>query len=255
MADKPRVSPLAYIVGVEDQRLGAAVKALRIRRKLRQQDLADAAGMSRATISLLERGHCDHLSLATLRRVAAVIDLRLEIVGRWRGGDLERLLNRRHSLLAESFAAAICRVAGWVVEPEVSFSVFGERGVVDQLAWNAEHAHLLLVELKTQLVDVNELLGTFDRKRRLARQIAMTLGWDPKLISVWLVVSDTSTNRRHAREHATLLGSRFQLDGRQFGKLLRHASVQGSGLAFWSDAIGGSTKRGIRSPQTPKRPG
>jgi hypothetical protein len=130
-------------------------------------------------VSLLERGHCETLSLATIRRIAGAVDVRVDLVGRWRGGDLDRLLDRRHSLLAESFAAMVAHAHGWVVEPEVSFASYRERGSIDQLAWHAETGHLLVVELKTQLVDVNELLGTLDRKRRLIRQIVAGRGWAP----------------------------------------------------------------------------
>jgi hypothetical protein len=42
-------------------------------------------------VSLIERGHLDTLSLRTMRRVAAVLDVRLDLVARWRGGELDRL--------------------------------------------------------------------------------------------------------------------------------------------------------------------
>ena len=38
---------------------------------------------------------------------------------------------------------------------------------------------LLVIELKTAIVDVGELLGTFDRKVRNAGEVARRLGWDP----------------------------------------------------------------------------
>jgi transcriptional regulator with XRE-family HTH domain len=237
---------------MDDQRLGAAIRAVRARRRLRQLDLAEAAGVSRATVSLLERGHCETLSLVAIRRIAAAVDVRIELAGRWRAGDLDRLLNRRHSVLAESFAAAVTQAEGWEIEPEVSFSIYGERGVIDQLAWHSEAGHLLLVEFKTQLVDINELLGTLDRKRRLVPQIAAGRGWKPSRISVWLVIADTCTNRRHAREHATLLRSRLPLDGRQLRKLLQSPFQAGSGVAFWSNASRSSTRSGIQRGPRPK---
>jgi transcriptional regulator with XRE-family HTH domain len=153
---------------VNDQALGAVIRAIRLRRGLRQVDVARAAAVSHATISLVERGHCQSLSLDAIRKIAAAVDVRIELLGWWRGGDLGRLLNRRHSLLAESVAACISGTPGWVVEPEVSFAIYGERGVIDQLAWHASTAHLLMIELKSQLVDVTEMLGTLDKKRRRA---------------------------------------------------------------------------------------
>lgn len=234
---------------MNDLALGAVVRAVRLRRKLRQSDLARAAGVSHATVSLLERGHCQSLSLNTVRKIAAALDIRVELVGRWRGGDLDRLLNRRHSLLAESFAAFLARAPGWIFEPEVSFAIYGERGVVDQLAWHAETAHLLVIELKTQLVDVNELLGTLDRKRRLAREIVASRGWRPTRIDTWLIVAETYTNRRHAREHAILLRRSLPFDGRHLGKILRHPLESGSGTAFWADSNPDSTNARTARPK------
>lgn len=237
---------------MEDQRLGAVMRAVRRRRKLRQQDVARASGVSHATISLVERGHCDRLSVATLRRIGAALDVRIELVGRWRGGDLDRLLSRRHSRLADSVAGFVAGAPGWVIQPEVSFSIYGERGIVDQLAWHAATGHLIVFELKTEFVDINELLGTLDRKRRLIKQIAATRGWAPRIVSVWLIVSDTSTNRRHAREHAVLLRSRLPFDGRRLRSVLRDPSRPVSGLAFWADSNPGSTRSTIRRGQRPQ---
>jgi hypothetical protein len=164
------------------------------------------------------------------------MDVRVDCVARWRGGDLDRLLSRRHSMLAEQVAGLLQAQSGWVVLPEVSFAIYGERGVIDQLGWHEDTAQILVVELKTEFVDINEALGTLDRKVRLARTIAAERGWIPKLVSVWLVVSETRTNHRHAAEHSTLLGSRFKMDGRQLGAFLRNPSAATAGLAFMTNA-------------------
>ena len=46
-----------------------------------------------------------------------------------------------------------------MLAPEVSFSIYGERGVIDILAWHPGRRALLIIELKTDIVDVNELVG------------------------------------------------------------------------------------------------
>jgi transcriptional regulator with XRE-family HTH domain len=225
------------------QQVGSLVRAVRRRRGLTQRRLAASVGVGQTTISLVERGHCGTISLDTLERIGRSLDIRIEVVGRWRGGDADRLLGRRHSELAESVASAICACSGWTVLPEVSFSVFGERGVVDQLAWHAAARHLIVIELKTEFVDFNELLGTLDRKIRLARTIAQERGLDPALVSVWLIVSDSSANRRQAKRHATLLRARLEHDGRSLAAMLRHpAAGPTSGLAFWSLSNGGAQR-------------
>lgn len=150
------------------------MRQVRTRRGWRQADLSEAADVSRATISRMERGHFGKVSLGTIRRVAAALDIRIELIARWRAGDLDRLLNARHSALHELNARHFAELPGWMAEPEVSFSIFGERGVIDILAWHPGRRALLITELKTDIADVSDLVGTVDRKRRLAAQVART---------------------------------------------------------------------------------
>ncbi|MEJ7749185.1 MAG: helix-turn-helix domain-containing protein [Candidatus Limnocylindrales bacterium] len=171
---------------MDDARFGATVRAVRHKRGWRQRDLAARAGVSDVTVSRLERGHLETLSVRTIRRLGSALDIRVDLVGRWRAGDLDRLLNARHSMLHESVAAWFHEVQpDWDLAPEVSFSIYGERGAIDLLAWHQPHRALIVIELKTDIADVNELLGTFDRKRRLAPTIARDRGWVPANVSGW----------------------------------------------------------------------
>src|SRR5580765_1661924 len=113
---------------------------------------------------------------------------------RWRAGDLDRLLNSRHSALHEEVARSFAKRPDWLAEPEVSFSIYAERGVIDILAWHRKQQMLLVIELKTDIADVNELVGTLDRKRRLAWQVARDHGWDVgerTSTSAWLIVAES----------------------------------------------------------------
>jgi transcriptional regulator with XRE-family HTH domain len=229
---------------MDDLRLGALIRAVRLKRGLRQQDVANTAGVSHTSVWLVERGHCDRLSLETLRRIASAVDVRVDLIGRWRGGDADRLLSRRHSQLAESFAAFIATYPDWIAEPEISFAFYSDRGIIDQLAWHGSAAHLAVFEFKTEFVDFNEMLGTLDKKVRLSRQVAISRGWRANAVSSWLVVSDTKTNRRHAAQHATLLRAKLKLDGRYLRSFLANPGEPTSGLAFWTNANPGSTRPG-----------
>jgi hypothetical protein len=166
-------------------------------------------------VSRIERGHLDGMPLRVIRRVAAVLEIRVELQPRSRAADLERLVSARHSALAESILAWFARLPDWLARPEVSFNVFGDRGVVDILAWHAATRSLLIIELKTAIVDIGELLGTLDRKRRRAMDIAEQFGWRPATVSVWLVVAESTTNRRRLAEHrATFRAALPQTAGR-----------------------------------------
>jgi hypothetical protein len=104
------------------------------------------------------------------------------------------------------------------------------------LAWHQATGSLVVIELKTAIVDVDELIGTLDRKRRLAPRIAELRGWSAGQVSTWLLVADSKTNRRRVAEHRTLLTSGLPLDGRSLGSLFtRPERGAQSGIAFWSN--------------------
>ena len=238
---------------MSDQRLGSAVRLVRVRRGWRQVDVAARAGVSQVTVSRVERGHLETLSLRAVRAVAATLDIRVDVYGRWRAGDLDRLLNAGHSSLHESVARAFRGLPGWVSAPEVSFAVFGERGVIDILAWHPGRRALLVIELKTDIADVNELLGTAGRKRRLAIEAAIGLGWrdvrdgPPPTVSLWIIVAPGRTNRRRIEAHEAMVRSALPLDGRAMRSWLRDPARAVAALSFWPSSHG-RTGRPSRKP-------
>ena len=140
----------------------------------------------------------------------------------------------RHSALHEAAARMFDALDGWVVEPEVSFSIYGERGVIDLLAWHPGRRALLVIELKTELVDINDLMGSVDRKRRLAERIARDRGWAADTVSCWVVVADVRTNRRALARHVTTLRAKFPADGRTMRGWLRDPVARIDALGFVS---------------------
>jgi transcriptional regulator with XRE-family HTH domain len=219
---------------MDDQRLGHAIRLIRRRRAWTQRQLAGKARTTQSQVSLLERGHVESLSIRTLRRVAAALDVRVDLTPRWRAGDLDRLLNARHAELHELVARWFASdLPAWALAPEVSFSIYGERGVIDILAWHEATRSLLVIELKTAIADVNELTGTADRKRRLAAQVARERGWNPATTSLWLIVSNTSTNRRRIATHRHMLAGLFPADARSIRRWLRQPEGPIAGISFW----------------------
>jgi hypothetical protein len=186
-------------------------------------------------VSRIEHGHIESFSVACLVRVAAALDIRLDLVPRWRGGELDRVLNKGHSALHESVARSFSRRPGWTLAPEVSFSVYGERGVIDTLAWHAATRALLVIELKTAIVDVQELVGTLDRKRRLARGIARERGWSATSVGCWVIVAGSRTNRRRIDTHRTMLRAALPADGRAIAAWLLRPAGTVAALSMWPD--------------------
>lgn len=193
--------------------VGAALRSVRVRRGWRQEDVALAASLHRSTVSVVERGHWDALSFGTVARIATVLGVRLDLTARWRGGDLDRLLNAGHSALHEVVAGLFDHLPDWIRQPEVSFAVYGERGVIDILCFHPPSGSLLVIELKTEIVDVQDLVGGVDRKTRLAAQVAGDRGWIARSTGCWVIVRDTRTNRRRLAAHRSMLRSAFPADG------------------------------------------
>jgi transcriptional regulator with XRE-family HTH domain len=231
---------------VDDIRFGAVVRAVRIRRRLRQADLARLAGVSPTTISRIEHGRLDALGVGTMRQVAAALEIRVDLLARWRGGELDRLVSARHSALHELVARDLAARPGWLSLPEVSFSEYGERGVIDRLVYHPARRALGVIELKTDIVDANELIGTHDRKFRLAPTIARARGWDippGTAASAWLIVADSRTNRRRVQRHAAILRSAYPLDGRSIASWLDDPDRVIRCLSFWPDSYGRNVGR------------
>ncbi len=233
---------------MDDQRVGAAIRAVRVRRGLRQADVASRARVSSSMVSLIERGHIGSASLNRLRSVASVLEIRLDVLVRWRGGDLDRLLSSKHAALTEDVAHWITGLSGWAVFPEVSFAYYGERGVIELLAWHASSRTLLVIEIKTEIVDLQEMLGTLDRKTRLALKVGQDRGWNPRAVATWLVVAEGTANGRHIANHPSLVRSALPASGFQMRNWLRRPSGAIHGCSFWSNSNrSGATRRLVAS--------
>ncbi len=214
---------------MDDLRFGTVIRMVRQSRGWRQRDLAKRARVSQPTVSRIERGHIGPQSIDTVRAICAALELRVELVAKWRAGDLDRLLNARHSALRESVSPALPRPAArWVLAPEVTFAIYSDRGIIDILAWHPGRRAILVIELKTDITDVNEMLGTLDKKRRVAAQVAKERGWDPSTVSVWLIIATSRTSRRRVDAHEAMLRAALPNDGRTMRLWLRDPVSAGS---------------------------
>lgn len=214
--------------------MGAVFRAVRLRHRWRQTDVARRAGLSAPTVSRIERGDVRGITVATLLRVAEALEIQVDWTARWRGGELDRMLGSGHASLHEA-VARLLRETEWLASPETTFSIYGERGVIDILAFHPPTGALLVIELKTDLVDVNGLIGAVDRYRRLAPILARERGWEVRSVSCWVVLRDTPSNHRRLAAHATVLRSAFPQDGRQVRGWLLEPAGPISALSFLSD--------------------
>lgn len=130
---------------------------------------------------------------------------------------------------------------------------FGERGVIDIVAWHPASRSLLIIELKTALVDPQDLVAVMDRRARLGRRIGQDLGWQPATVSAWVVVLGSRTNRRRHGRHVGLLRAAFPTDGRGVRARLRASVGSLRALSIWSDVGSGSVRTGVGQDRRVRR--
>jgi transcriptional regulator with XRE-family HTH domain len=226
---------------------GRAVRALRRHRGWRQKDLAGKARVSRAAIWRIEAGRAGRVTLDTLDRVAVALGARLVTRLDWNGAALVKLLDGDHATLVD-LVIGYLRSAGWTCVPEVTFNIYGDRGSIDILAWHEPSGSLLVIEVKTLVPDVGDMLATLDRKRRLAARIGSDRGWHARSVSTILVIRESATNRRHV----AALDQTFAraLPDRNVAVKRWIAAPAGSiaGLWFFSIAHQASARTRIRPP-------
>jgi len=238
---------------MRDIEAGRVLRTLRLRRGWTQRQVATAADVSQSTVSKVERGRLGTFSLDTLRRLFATLDASADVLVRWRGGELDRLVDRRHAALVESTVQRL-RAAGWLTLVEVSYAVFGERGSIDILALDARTLTLLVVEVKSGLTAVEATLRKLDEKVRLAPGIAERHGWRPTTVARLLVLPATTTSRRRLRDHVATFASVLPTSPATMRRWLRAPAGGASGVLLVPSSRGSDRWRGSSSHATTDRP-
>jgi hypothetical protein len=183
----------------------------------------------------VERGDLDGISFGSVEKVVAALGGELDMRIRWRGEELDRLLDATHAAMGETLVRMLTDL-GWECATEVSFWIRGEKGVVDVLAWHPATGRLLVVEDKSVVPDLQSMLSSLHRKVRLSREIAAQRGWRVTGTGSALVLAATAANRARAEKFAATLKTALPQDARQLRKWLTDpAGLSPAALWFLSD--------------------
>lgn len=220
---------------VDGYRIGRIVRLLRHRARMTQEELAKKSGVRRWKIVRLEAGQVGGLRVGDIDRCLAALDARVDMRAWYHGAAADRLLDERHAQLVSQMIQ-ILRRYGWVVQVEVSFAHFGDRGAIDILAWHPGRRALAVLEIKSELGSIEGTLRPFDVKYRLARQIAMDrFGWRPVLMGRILVLPEDRTARRMVERHAAVLDTALPDRSRALRTWLRQPAGNVAGIWFLTD--------------------
>jgi hypothetical protein len=190
--------------------------------------------VSQSTISRAERGWLEDLTLRVIRAIFAALEARVQLAPRWKGAELERLLDEDHARVVAEVARRLESI-GWTVELEVTYSEFGERGSIDVLGLRPAERAVAVIEVKTDVPSSEAVGRKVDEKARLAPGIVATRhGWNAASVGRIVVMPDTSRLRRLVERHA-VIRRMFPVDALAIRRWLRRPSGAMAGLWFLSD--------------------
>ena len=234
-------------------RLGRSLRVIRRSRGQRQLDLARAARVSQTLVSKVERGHCDHLAIATLGRLFGALQADIDLVVRYRGGTLDRLLDERHAATV-ACVARMLQSRGWTTGIEVTFNHYGDRGSIDVLAVHPVARIALVVEVKTEITSAEETLRRLDVKVRLGAGLARErFGMAVTHAAPLLAVLDSTANRSRVSRLAPLLDPAFPNRSAALRQWLANPGAAGGGLLFVGVARSRHGGAGMSGPHRVRR--
>lgn len=237
---------------MDDRTVGLVLRALRRRRGWRQRDLADAVGCSQGLISAVERGHLDGVTVARLRSVFGALDARVLVEPRWRGAELDRLVDAAHADIVEAVAKRLER-DGWTVVVELTYAVGAERGSIDLVALLSARRAAIVCEIKSDVPGAEATGRKLDEKGRLAPGIIRErFGWTPEHLAVVLVLPEVPRLRRLLTGPAAVLARMFPVDGWAVARWLRAPAGRLAATWFLSN-ISVRNPRRVRWPDPGRR--
>ncbi|HEX7491313.1 MAG TPA: hypothetical protein VF337_06385, partial [Candidatus Limnocylindrales bacterium] len=140
---------------------------------------------------------------------------------------------------------------GWQILPEESFNEFGDRGSIDVLAWQPALRALLIIEIKPEIVDLQDMLHSVNIKRRVVPGVmSRELGERLSSVASVVVLPSHNTHRRAVAEHAALLDAALPARTREVTEWLARPVGPLRGIWFFPYISGVS---GMEEPSARRR--
>ena len=198
-----------------------------------RQELAGRVGVTASYIGQIERGMANP-SVALIEAIADALGLDLQLDVRppvFPGGShVGDALHARCSAYVDRHLRAL----GWVTAREVEIVQGRSHGWIDLLAFDLRTGVLMILEVKTRLVDLGALERQMAWYERSARQSALRLGWRPRRSASAVVALASDEVDRVVRAHRDLLSLAFPVRAREIARGLAEPSFLRSerGLAL-----------------------
>ena len=209
------------------------MRAVRVALGLGQRDLARRIGRAQSYVSLVERGRVPGLSIAEAEAICDALGATFVL-----GIEAPVLLEgprQRDAAHARCVAYVARRLArnGWIVQREVQVGTPGRPGWIDVLAFNPETRVLLVIEVKTQLVDFGGLERQLGWYQREARRASRPFGWAPATVAPLALLLATQLNDERLRDNAASIRQAFP---RRWRDAMRVIYGENPGQTAWAIA-------------------
>ena len=179
-----------------------------------QRELARRAELAQSTICRIERATLADLTVDTaavvldVLGVRATLDLQSPLIA-----DGRRQKDPGHARCV-AYVVRRLRRLGWVTATEVEIVTGSGRGWIDVLAYRERDGLLLVIEVKTELVDVGSVLRQVSWYERAAWDAARREGWLPRQAIGAVLVLATQRTFEKVAENRELLRQSFPLSAR-----------------------------------------
>ncbi|HEX9044732.1 MAG TPA: helix-turn-helix transcriptional regulator [Candidatus Limnocylindrales bacterium] len=214
------------------RRLGIALREARRSRRLRQVDVAEAAGISQSYVSRMERGHGTAASVTTWASVGEAVGLRLaaffeDAPGATRPRDYEHL--KRQELVIRT-----AKPGGWLAMPEMPVDPNAVRSRSVDVALRRID-EIAVIEVWDLLDDVGAALRGLD-----AKVAAVARAHPGATVRGVIILRRTTRNRQLVREFSALFAAKLPADA---GSVLRaftdpRTCLPRADALLWSDVAG-----------------
>lgn len=170
--------------------MARTVRNVRLALGWSQRELAERADVSQATISRVENAALEDLTFATAALlldalgVRVALDMRAPFIA-----DGARQKDPGHARCV-AYVARRLRRLGWATITEVEIVTGASHGWIDVLAYRQQDGLMLVIEVKTELVDIGQVERQLSWYERSAWDLARQQGWRPRqAIGVLLVLA------------------------------------------------------------------
>jgi transcriptional regulator with XRE-family HTH domain len=155
---------------------GRACLATRLDLDISREQLAERVGVTPGYIGRIERGSANP-TVALIEAIAEALGLELQLGVRPPAFPFNPYVRDTVHARCSAYADRRLRGSGWSTAREVEITHGRSHGWIDLLAFDPRTGTLLVLEVKTRLVDLGALERQLSWYERAARQEASALGW------------------------------------------------------------------------------